>query len=50
MKRKLLFKEGAVYLALLFFLAFGTKMYSQDDGPSKSMEIYGHIMTDVIFR
>jgi hypothetical protein len=47
MKRILLIKGGTAYLALAFFLAFGAKMYSQDDGQSKSMEIYGHIMTDV---
>jgi hypothetical protein len=47
MKRILLIKGGTAYLALAFFLAFGAKMYSQDDGQSKSMEIYGFIMTDI---
>src|SRR5688572_6301541 len=47
MKRMLRLKAGILPLAIVFSLAFGAKAQAQDDGASKSMEIYGFIMTDV---
>jgi hypothetical protein len=47
MKKNLHLKIGGAYLAIAFILAFSVKMYSQDDAPVKTMEIYGFIMTDV---
>lgn len=47
MKRMLRLKAGILPLAIMAALAFGSKAQAQDDGASKSMEIYGFIMTDV---
>lgn len=47
MKRMLRLKAGILPLAIVFSLAFGAKAQAQDDSASKSMEIYGFIMTDV---
>lgn len=46
MKRSLQNKAGTGYLAIVFLLLFGGMAYAQE-APQKSMEIYGHIMTDV---
>jgi hypothetical protein len=43
----LLLRAGTMYLAVTLIFAFGSKLYSQEEAPAKSMEIYGFIMTDI---